>query len=175
MLQQSVYGSKYICTDHVSYVGCIHKNDFCKHHVDHLFSCKCFRVTYAFELLQALHLQCRMRGCHVRTLSTKTSLLCLYNQLAIMTLDQDGRSSGKRGPSTPLTPHNMQNKRIVYSKPDSCKFDSSRIIEPLPLQSSSQLQLVDAKYKMWLLEKLLSKQREMTKFLELEREYAMEG
>lgn len=79
--------------------------------------------------------------------------------------------SSKRAPTTPLT-HGSQNKRTVYSKPETVRFTPPKLMD---VSTNPQLQLVDARYKMWLMEQLLGKQRDMTRFLELEREYAMEG
>lgn len=81
------------------------------------------------------------------------------------------RSSGKRAPTTPLT-DGTQNKRTVYSKPETVRFTPPKLMD---VPSNPQLQLVDARYKMWLMEQLLGKQKDMTKFLELEREFAMEA
>lgn len=79
-----------------------------------------------------------------------------------MALETDEAKSSKRGPSTPLAPSKAQNRRKYETKNEQPK-----LMEPA---LDYQKELLEAKQRMWLLERQLQRLRELTKFLELERE-----
>lgn len=80
----------------------------------------------------------------------------------------DARSAEKRGPSTPLAQSKTQNKRKFAYKADSTNSPLAFLGNTAP---EYQAELLEAKYKMWLVQRELAKQKELTSFLELEREF----
>lgn len=79
----------------------------------------------------------------------------------------------KRGPTTPLAPARDSN---VVRRKMSVKTDHKSLLSTLfPSDASSAAlvaDLVDAKYRIWLLSQNAGRQNEIIKFLELERELA---
>lgn len=81
-----------------------------------------------------------------------------------------GRVSEKRGPSTPLALSKTQNKRILLPK---LELDVSVLMIQPATTSDYQSELLEAKYQKWLVDSELAKQKLLTQFLELEREFSV--
>lgn len=72
----------------------------------------------------------------------------------------------KRAPTTPLAPSKSQNKRKFAPKFD---LRTPSVLDTLTSESNYQRELLEARYKIWLLEKEVENQRDVNLFLELER------
>lgn len=79
--------------------------------------------------------------------------------------------SEKRGPSTPLALSKVQNKRKFHAKSDPVEVNSPLMLHEMASATTEyQKELLEAKYQRWLAEKELAKYKDMSTFLELERE-----
>lgn len=79
------------------------------------------------------------------------------------------QTSAKRGPSTPLSPARHQNIIRRKLSPKDTKVSSSEKLLDFEYTKS---ELIDSKYQNWLLGQFLNNQKDIIKFLELERNFS---
>lgn len=94
-------------------------------------------------------------------------------QDAFQSANRSPERPSKRGPTTPLAPPRDSN---VIRRKISGKNDQKLLLSALFSHDASNAvlvaDLVDAKYRIWLLSQSAARQNEIIQFLELERELA---
>lgn len=83
--------------------------------------------------------------------------------------------NNKRGPTTPLGPSRHQNViRRKVAHDELHEKDADPFIDVSYAKARAKIDLVEAKYQNWLLSEFLCRQKELVKFMELERKYTKE-